>query len=79
MDPLKKIRDAKDANILPDKTANLIEKRFSLVVSGIERIEKASLINMNVEEITRGDSTIEVKSFEVSVIAKDITEEEVTE
>ena len=44
-----------------------------------ETIEKASLINMNVEEITRGDSTIEVKSFEVSVIAKDITEEEVTE
>ena len=44
-----------------------------------ETIEKASLINMNVEEITRGDNTIEVKSFEVSVIAKDITEEEVIE
>ena len=45
MDPLKKIRDARDANILPSKTADLIEKRFSLVISGIERIEKASLIN----------------------------------
>ena len=35
---------------------------------------------MNVTEIEQGENnTIEVKSFEVSVIAKDITSEEVTE
>ena len=45
-----------------------------------DTVEKASLVNMNVTEIEQGENnTIEVKSFEVSVIAKDITSEEVTE
>ena len=34
---------------------------------------------MNVKEISKGESTIEVKSFEVSVIANEIISEEVEE
>lgn len=45
MDPLIKIKDAKNDNILPPKITDLIEKRFPLVISGIERIEIASRIN----------------------------------
>ena len=38
-----------------------------------DTVEKASLVNMNVTEIEQGENnTIEVKSFEVSVIANDI-------
>tara|TARA_B110000014_G_C20095356_1_gene574070 strand:+ start:886 stop:1590 length:705 start_codon:yes stop_codon:yes gene_type:complete len=45
VDPLKKIKDAKNDSILPPKITDLIEKRFPLVMSGIERIEIASQIN----------------------------------
>ena len=45
MDPLKRINEAKNMGILPPKVFDLIEKRFSLIISGIERIEKASQIN----------------------------------
>jgi len=45
-----------------------------------DTVEKASLVNMNVTEVEQGENnTIEVKSFEVSVIAKDIIPEEVEE
>jgi len=45
VDPLKRIKEAKNVGILPPKVFDLIEKRFSLIISGIERIEKASQIN----------------------------------
>jgi len=45
VDPLKRIKDAKNDSILPPKITDLIEKRFPLVISGIERIEIASQIN----------------------------------
>ena len=45
MDPLKRINEAKNMGILPPKVSDLIEKRFSLIISGIERIEKGSQIN----------------------------------
>ena len=41
-----------------------------------DTIEKASLVNMNVADLTSGENTREVKFFEVSVIAKDIIPEE---
>ena len=41
-----------------------------------DTVQKASLVNMNVTEVQSGESTIEVKSFEVSVIATDIIIEE---
>lgn len=45
MDPLKKVHEAHKSGLLPDKIHSLIVKRFSVVVSGIDRIEKASGIN----------------------------------
>ena len=45
MDPLIKIKEAHEQGILPDKVYDLINERFPLVVSGIDRIEKASGIN----------------------------------
>lgn len=45
LDPLLKIHEAKENGIIPDKVHSLIIKRFSLVLEGIQRIEKASGIN----------------------------------
>ena len=42
MNPLIKINEAFQKGILPEKVFNLIEKRFPLAVSGINRIENAS-------------------------------------
>ncbi len=45
MNPLIKIKEAHQNGVLPDKVFDLILERFPLVVSGIDRIEKASGIN----------------------------------
>ena len=45
MDPLQKVHQAHKGGLLPDKIHSLIVKRFSVVISGINRIEKASGIN----------------------------------
>lgn len=45
MDPLLKVKEANQKGIISDKMLKLIEKRFDLVISGINRIEKASGLN----------------------------------
>lgn len=45
MDPLIKVKEAHQKGILPNDIFNLIQKRFPLAVSGINRIENASGIN----------------------------------
>ncbi|MGI0077060.1 MAG: hypothetical protein ACREAJ_01935 [Nitrosopumilaceae archaeon] len=45
MDPLIKVKEAHLKGILPDDVFDLVMKRFPLVVSGIDRIERASGIN----------------------------------
>ena len=45
MDPLFKVKKAFEDKLIPEKTFSLIKERFSLVVEGINRIEKASGIN----------------------------------
>lgn len=45
MNPLIKIKEAHQKGILPDKIFELILERFPIVISGIDRIEKASGIN----------------------------------
>jgi len=45
LNPLIKIKEAHQKGILPDKVFELILERFPIVVSGIDRIEKASGIN----------------------------------
>ena len=45
MDPLKKVHEAHKNGLLPDRIHSLIVERFPVVVSGIDRIEKASGMN----------------------------------
>ena len=45
MNPLIKINEAHQNGVLPDKVFELISERFPIVISGIDRIEKASGIN----------------------------------
>jgi hypothetical protein len=45
LNPLIKIKEAHQKGVLPDKVFELILERFPIVVSGIDRIEKASGIN----------------------------------
>ena len=51
MDPLQKVYEAFDSNLLPNYEFNLINKRFSLVLEGIARIEKASGIRFPIAYI----------------------------
>ena len=49
---------------------------FWLALNSKETIEKASLVNMKVQTVNSGENSRDVKSFEISVIAKDIIPEE---
>ena len=44
MNPLQKLSQSFENGIIPESTFKLIQKRFSLVLDGIKRIEKASSI-----------------------------------
>ncbi|WOV92539.1 MAG: hypothetical protein R1F52_05345 [Candidatus Nitrosoabyssus spongiisocia] len=63
MNPLAHVDKSKQSGALPEKICDLIEKRFPLVVEGINRIEKASGINYPVAYvdpsvvIARGDTS----------------------
>ena len=48
MEPLQKVYEAYATNLLPKHEFDLINKRFSLVLEGIARIEKASGIRFPV-------------------------------
>jgi hypothetical protein len=45
LNPLIKIKEAHQNGVLPDSIFELISERFPIVISGIDRIEKASGIN----------------------------------
>ena len=51
MDPLVQIKEARNKGILNTEIFDLIIKRFPLVSSGIERIEKASHLNFPIAYI----------------------------
>ena len=51
MDPLHKVYEAFSANLLPKSEFDLINNRFSLVLEGIARIEKASGIRFPIAYI----------------------------
>ena len=51
MDPLVKVRESLEKGLLPEKMVSLIEKRFPIVVAGINRIEKASSIQFPIAYI----------------------------
>ena len=70
MNPLLKVREAFQKGILPEKEYSLIVKRFSIVVSGISRIEKASGVNFPIAyvepSVTMSSSS--VNSFEYGIL-----------
>ena len=70
MNPLLKVREAFQKGVLPEKEYSLIVKRFSIVVSGISRIEKASGVNFPIAyvepSITMSSSN--VNSFEYGIL-----------
>ena len=45
MNPLVKVKEAFQNGTLPEKEYSLIVKRFPIIISGINRIEKASNVN----------------------------------
>ena len=70
MNPLLKVREAFQKGVLPEKEYSLIVKRFSIVVSGISRIEKASGVNfpMAYVEPSVTMSSSNVNSFEYGIL-----------
>ena len=70
MNPLLKVKEAFQNGVLPEKEYSLIVKRFSIVISGISRIEKASGVNFPVAyvepSVTMSSSS--VNSFEYGIL-----------
>ena len=59
MDPLLKVKEAYNKGILPKEKYSLILKRFPIVISGINRIEKASGVNFPIAYV---DPSITISS-----------------
>ena len=70
MNPLLKVREAFQKGVLPEKEYSLIVKRFSIVVSGISRIEKASGVNFPIAYVEPSVtmSSSNVNSFEYGIL-----------
>ena len=70
MNPLLKVREAFQSGVLPEKEYSLIVKRFSIVVSGISRIEKASGVNFPIAYVEPSVtmSSASVNSFEYGIL-----------
>ena len=70
MNPLAKIEESFQKGVLPKKEYSLILKRFPLVVSGINRIEKASGVDfpMAYVEPSMTISSSGINSFEYGVL-----------
>ncbi len=68
MDPLFKVKDAHETGIIPTKTFELIKKRFSLILTGIERIEKASNLNFPIAYVDPSVVVSKSKSFQYGIL-----------
>ena len=68
MDPLFKVREAYENNIIPDEVFELIKKRFDLIVSGINRIEKASKVNFPIAYVDPSIVISKSKSFQYGIL-----------
>ena len=51
MNPLEKVSQSFENGIIPKTTYELIQKRFSLVSDGIQRIEKASSVKFPISYV----------------------------
>ena len=68
MDPLFKVKDAHENGIIPTKTFELIKKRFNLILTGIERIEKASNLNFPIAYVDPSVVVSKSKSFQYGIL-----------
>ena len=69
MDPLQKVYDAYASNLLPKNVFDLINNRFSLVLEGISRIEKASGIRFPIAYVEPSlVLSSETNSFDYGII-----------
>lgn len=68
MDPLFKVREAYENNIIPEEVFELIKKRFDLIVSGINRIEKASKVNFPIAYVDPSIVISKSKSFQYGIL-----------
>ena len=69
----------KDYNTLVVKGQSMEDSPIIDLIDALnskETIEKASLVNMKVTTVESGENSSDVKSFEISVIAKDILSKE---
>ena len=70
MNPLLKVKEAYQNGVLPKKEYSLIVKRFPIVVSGINRIEKASGVNFPIAYVEPSItmSSASANSFEYGIL-----------
>ena len=68
MDPLFKVKDAHENGIIPTKTFELIKQRFNLILTGIERIEKASNLNFPIAYVDPSIVVSKSKSFQYGIL-----------
>ncbi len=68
MDPLFKVKDAHENGIIPTKTFELVKERFNLVLTGIDRIEKASNLNFPIAYVDPSVVVSKSKSFQYGIL-----------
>jgi hypothetical protein len=70
LNPLDKVNKAHQKGIIPDKMYSLIKERFPIIVSGINRIEKAAGINFPIAYVEPSMiiSSTESTSFQYGIL-----------
>ena len=68
MDPLQKVHEAHKNGLLSDKTHSLIVERFPFIVSGIDRIEKASGMNFPLAYVEPSVVITNTGSFDYGIL-----------
>jgi len=68
LDPLQKVHEAHKNGLLSDKIHSLIVERFPLVISGINRIEKASHMNFPLAYIEPSVVITNASSFDYGIL-----------
>lgn len=68
MDPLQKVHEAHKNGLLSDKIHSLIVERFPIVVSGIDRIEKASGMNFPLAYVEPSVVLTSTSSFDYGIL-----------
>jgi len=68
MDPLFKVKEAYENNTISEDIFELIKKRFELVISGINRIEKASNTNFPIAYVDPSIVISKSRSFQYGIL-----------